>query len=226
MSYPMTFPMASVWFSRNTHSTFFSSRLFFVLITVEEAVVVVVLTVGGFLGRGSLFPNCQSDEVVEQLFDSVPVVPVDVSSVVFDVEASLVCPEVGPEVEPEVAPEEEPAMLVVVEVDTVDPRRIDRIGVDEALGLLFPLGGLDVVVVLDPAAVGVSEVVEVTDGTFGFWTLFVFGCLVLASPGPNEPKVELVDFLTIEFVIVAPLSPPVDVRLIFGFVSWESFSGV
>ena len=33
----------------------------------------------------------------------------------------------------------------------------------------------------------------------------------------NEPKVELVDFLTIEFDIIAPLVPSEDFRLIFGF---------
>ena len=85
--------MASVWFSRKIQSTFFSSRLWllFDLVTAVESVVAVVV-LGGFLARGSFLPNCQSDEVVEQLFASVASVPIVsfVSSVVFDVEASFV----------------------------------------------------------------------------------------------------------------------------------------
>ena len=43
-----------------------------------------------FLGHGSFFPNCQSEEVVEQLFDSVSVVLFNSSSVVLDVDDSFV----------------------------------------------------------------------------------------------------------------------------------------
>jgi len=115
------------------------------------------VAVGGFFGRGSFFPNCQSDEVVEQLFASVPTVSFISSSVVFDVDGSFVdevvpevVPEVGPEVGPEVEPE--PVVLLVDEVEPeVDPRRIDRTGiasracrkgVEAALGLFFCFGGL------------------------------------------------------------------------------------
>ena len=161
-------------------STFFSSRFWFLSELTESVVVVVVLVLCGFLRRGSFLPNCQSEEVVEQLFDSVPSVPMvtSVSSVVFDVEVFFaevvtVRPEVEPEVEPEVASE----ALILVEVDPVEDRRIERIGVDEALGLSFLLGGLcslDGVVVLDTGRVEVSELDECTDGTFGFKTDFRF----------------------------------------------------
>ena len=108
----------------------------------------VVVTVGGFFGRGSFFPNCQSDDVVEQLFCSVSAVSFISSSVVFDVDGSFV-----DEVVPEVGPEVEPVALVdEVEPEVpVDPRRIDRTGiawracrngVEAALGLFFCFGGL------------------------------------------------------------------------------------
>ena len=78
-----------------------------------------------------------------------------------------VVPEVGPEVEPE---------PVALFVDEVELRRIDRTGrasrtcrkgVDAALGSLAFLGGLWWVE-------GVSELVEVTDGSFGFWAFCVW----------------------------------------------------
>ena len=114
---------------------------------MEESVgfVVVLVKVGGFFGRGSFFPNCQSDDVVEQLFASVSFI---CSSVVVDEDGSFVdevVPEVGPEVEPE------PVLLLVDEVEPEDPRRIDRTGiasracrkgVEAALGLFFCFGGL------------------------------------------------------------------------------------
>ena len=115
---------------------------------MEESVgfVVVLVAVDGFFGRGSFFPNCQSDDVVEQLFVSVSFI---CSSVVVDEDGSFVdevVPEVGPEVEPE------PVLLLVDEVEPeVDPRRIDRTGiasracrrgVEAALGLFFCFGGL------------------------------------------------------------------------------------
>ena len=136
-------------------------------------VVVLVVMVGGFLGRGSFFPNCQSDDVVEQLFGSVAAVSFNSCSVVFDVDGvdgsfvDEVVPEVGPEVEPE---------PVALFVDEVELRRIDRTGrasrtcrkgVDAALGSLVFLGGLWWVE-------GVSELVEVTDGSFGFWAFCVW----------------------------------------------------
>ena len=116
---------------------------------VSVGFVVVAVTVGGFLGRGSFFPNCQSDDVVEQLFCSVSAVSFISSSVVFDVDGSFV-----DEVVPEVGQEVEPVALLVDEVEPevlVDPLRIDRTGiasracrngVEEALGLFFCFGGL------------------------------------------------------------------------------------
>ena len=115
---------------------------------MEESVgfVVVLVAVGGFFGRGSFFPNCQSDDVVEQLFASVSFI---CSSVVVDEDGSFV-----DEVVPEVGPGVEPVTLLVDEVETevlVDPRRIDRTGiasracrngVEAALGLFFCFGGL------------------------------------------------------------------------------------
>ena len=152
---------------------------------MEESVgfVVVLVAVGGFLGRGSFFPNCQSDEVVEQLFALVSFIS---SSVVFDVDGSLVdevVPEVGPDVGPEVEPE--PVVLLVDEVEPeVDPRRIDltgiasracRKGVEAAFGLFFCFGGLllleSVVAVVD-GTVEVSELVE--DGSFGLCAFCVW----------------------------------------------------
>ena len=153
---------------------------------MEESVgfVVVLVTVDGFFGRGSFFPNCQSDEVVEQLFASVPVVSFISSSVVFDVDGSFV-DEVAPEVVPEVGPEVEPVVLLVDVVEPeVDPRRIDRTGiasracrkgVEAAFGLFFCFGGLlllEGVVAVDDGTVEVSELVE--DGSFGFWTFCVW----------------------------------------------------
>ena len=96
---------------------------------MEDSVgfVVVLVAVGGFFGRGSFFPNCQSDDVVEQLFCSVPAVSFISSSVVLDVDGSFV-----DEVVPEVAPEVEPVALLDDEVEPevpVDPRRIDRTGI-------------------------------------------------------------------------------------------------
>ena len=150
---------------------------------MEESVglVVVLVAVGGFFGRGSFFPNCQSEDVVEQLFASVPAVSFISSSVVCDVDGSFVdevVPEVGPEVDPE------PVVLLVDEVKPeVDPRRIDRTGiasracrrgVEAAFGLFFCFGGLRLlegVVVFDDGRIEVSELVE--DGSFGFWTCCV-----------------------------------------------------
>ena len=116
---------------------------------MEESVglVVVLVAVGRFFGRGSFFPNCQSDDVVEQLFASVPAVSFISSSVVFDVDGSFV-----DEVVPEVGPEVEPVVRLVDDVEPgVHPRRIDRTGivsracrrgVEAAFGLFLCFGGL------------------------------------------------------------------------------------